>query len=487
MTHRKPATCAYVYLFATLVVAHPGVALAAFDGPGTPTPTEYLTAVARADRVVAPASLYAALAALHKGIPAFSRQTGYACSQCHYHFPQLTPFGRMFKLNGYTLTGLTPIVQPGDTARGGSLKLSPIPPVAAMAVISAARTAKAQPETQNNTTQFPQEFSVFLAGQLTPNVGAFTQITYAAADAAVALDNVDIRYATHTMMGDRDLLFGLTLHNNPTVQDVWNTVPAWSYPFMASEVGPSPMAGTLIDGALAQQVVGFGAYSLFNEVLYTELTAYRSAPQGGHVPLDSTAENTTKGIIPYWRAALQHVGQSTYLMLGTYGFSAQLYPTGITGPTNRYTDVGVDAQVEQKAGTGMVIGRAAFVHEQQALDAMFAAGESQNLKDNLSTARASVSFLPSLRWGATLGYFQTSGSSDTTLFAPAELTGSRTGSPNTSGIVGELDFNAWQNTRFGLQYVAYGKFNGAGNNYDVAGGRRAGDNNTLYLYTWIAF
>src|SRR5438034_1321507 len=39
-------------------------------------------------------------------IPSFSRQTGLACNVCHTTFPQLTSFGRRFKLNGYTLTGL---------------------------------------------------------------------------------------------------------------------------------------------------------------------------------------------------------------------------------------------------------------------------------------------------------------------------------------------------------------------------------------------
>src|SRR5205823_7803885 len=85
-----------------------------------------------ANAAVAPASLYAALAAVM--VPSFSRQTGLACAACHYQFPQLTPFGRLFKLNGYTLTALPTIGQPGDSAGRESLKLASIPPVAAMLV-----------------------------------------------------------------------------------------------------------------------------------------------------------------------------------------------------------------------------------------------------------------------------------------------------------------------------------------------------------------
>jgi len=470
-----------------LALAYPTAVFASTHRPDRRTPGDYLASLAGADRVVAPASLYRALAVLHAKIPPFSRQTGLACSQCHYQFPQLTPFGRMFKLNGYTLTGLTVITQPGDTARGGSLSLLPIPAVGVMAVVSGTHTGKEQPGTQNNTAMLPQEFSVFLAGALTPRLGAFTQLTYSAADGAVGIDNIDIRYANHTTVGTRDLLYGLTLHNNPTVQDAWNTVPAWSYPFMGSDVSPSPIAATLIDGGLEQQVVGFGAYSLFNQIFYAELTAYRSAPQGKSVPLDSSAENATKGVIPYWRAAFQHVGQSTYWMVGAYGFSGRLYPTGVTGPTNHYTDAGFDAEVEQKAGARTFIGRATYIHENQTLDATFAAGGSEQVKNDVTTSRASIGFLPSFRWGTTLAYFQTSGSGDVTLYAPATVTGSRTGSPNTSGLVGEVQFNPWQNTRFGLQYVAYNKFNGASTDYDVPAGRKAADNNTLYLYTWLAF
>src|SRR5205814_3951326 len=124
----------------------------------------------RADRAVVPPALYAALAAIRR-IPSFSRQTKLACSACHYQFPQLTPFGRRFKLNGYTLTGLQTIGQPADTT-SETLKLAPIPPASAMVVGSLTRTNKAQPGTQNNTASFPQQLSLFLAGQVTPNVGA---------------------------------------------------------------------------------------------------------------------------------------------------------------------------------------------------------------------------------------------------------------------------------------------------------------------------
>ncbi|MGO9983712.1 MAG: hypothetical protein ACLPIX_05815, partial [Rhodomicrobium sp.] len=38
-------------------------------------------------------------------VPAYARQTGQPCATCHTAFPELTPYGRQFKLTGYTAGG----------------------------------------------------------------------------------------------------------------------------------------------------------------------------------------------------------------------------------------------------------------------------------------------------------------------------------------------------------------------------------------------
>src|ERR1700674_4421465 len=40
-----------------------------------------------------------------QALPSFARQTGQPCGTCHTDFPGLTPFGRRFKLAGYTTGG----------------------------------------------------------------------------------------------------------------------------------------------------------------------------------------------------------------------------------------------------------------------------------------------------------------------------------------------------------------------------------------------
>ena len=435
--------------------------------------------------LVMPTATRELLAAIHRKVPAFSRQTGLACSACHYQFPQLTPFGRSFKLNGYSLVGLKPVVEP-NAKKGSSLSLLPIPPIAVMLMASGSHLGEARPGAQNDNAEMPQQLSLFMAGALTPHLGALLQVTYEGASGTVGIDNSDIRYVTRTQIAAKSAVVGITLHNNPTVQDVWNTTPAWGYPFISSDATPGAAAGAIIDGTLAQQVLGLGAYGLWNNLLYVEATGYRTAQQGVSPP-DSTATNVIHGVAPYWRAALQHQFGSTYGMVGTYGLATQLYPSGVTGLTDRHTDAAVDAQIEQPfGGGGVVIARATWINEEQRLAALFASGGADQLRHTLNTAQINATFEPSQAYGGTIGYFSTTGTRDTLLYAASPLVGSHTGKPLTDGFIEEFDVNPWQNIRIGIQGVEYSRFNGAATNYDGVG-RPASGNNTVYVFTWVAF
>ena len=422
---------------------------------------------------------------LGKKLPSFSRQTHLACSACHYQFPQLTPFGRQFKLNGYTLSGLPEITQK-DSAERQTLKLSPISPVAAMIVVSHTSLNTTIPGTANGTVLFPDQLSLFYAGELTPKIGAFMQLTYSAPDGAIGIDNVDLRFADRTTLGGKQFVYGLSLENNPTVQDVWNTVPAWGYPFMSSPIAPTPTAATIIDGALGQQVAGLGVYGFWNSLVYAEFTGYARAPQGVPFPLDSSVTGVINGFTPYWRVALQKQWGNEYLEVGTFGMQTHLLPTGYSGPSNQLTDIAGDAQFEHKTGSGVLIGRFTYIHERQTLDATYAAGGASNLDNSLNSWKLNASYDPSLLLGFTLGAFGTTGTTDQLLYAPGSVAGSATGSPNSDGWIAEFNYNPWQNTRLALQYTGYTRFNGGSSNYDGSG-RSASANNTVYVYLWMAF
>lgn len=435
----------------------------------------------------AQASVGATVAGRAVVVPSFSRQTGLACGACHFQFLQLTPFGRTFKLNGYTMTGIRMIGAGRDSTHRETLSLASVPPISAMVIASVSHVAKTPDGTQNGGAALPQEASIFIAGAIAPKLGAFLQYTYSGDEGSFGVDNVDIRFASHATLASRDLLYGVTLHNNPTVQDVWNTSPVWGWPFNGSGQTPASIASPVLAGAFAQKVLGIGAYGLWNQTLYGEVTLYRSALQGHALPLDSSASGVLKDVAPYWRMALQRDVGGGHVTVGTYGITSHVFGSGVTGLSDQFTDVAGDAQYESRvAGDRVVVVRGNVIHERRTLSSLFASGGTEQLYQRLTSLQASVSFQPSATKSATLGVFSTTGTRDRTLFAAEEVTGSSTGSPETAGLTGEVTLNPWQNARLGLQYTAFTRFNGASTNYDGAG-RRARDNNTLYLFTWLVF
>ena len=110
----------------------------------------------------------------------------------------------------------------------------------------------------NNITV--QATSLYTGGRITDNLGAFIQGTYDNVSRRFGWDQADIRYADKVNVGDHNLLWGVTLNNNPTVQDVWNTTPAWTFPYASSTIAPKPSAATIIDGTFAAHVLSVGGY-----------------------------------------------------------------------------------------------------------------------------------------------------------------------------------------------------------------------------------
>ena len=58
----------------------------------------------RGATALAVAALVALLPSTANALPSYARQTGQNCVACHAggQFPELTPYGRLFKLTGYT-------------------------------------------------------------------------------------------------------------------------------------------------------------------------------------------------------------------------------------------------------------------------------------------------------------------------------------------------------------------------------------------------
>lgn len=436
-----------------------------------------------------------ALAALPQSafaVPSYARQTGLACEACHTVFPQLTPFGRVFKASGYTLFN-TLKVEDINRLKQSTLSLSDIPPVSAMVMAGTSFAAKANdPQSSSTSTDFPQQLSLFYAGRIADNVGAYIQLTYDDQSGTFGIDNTDIRFADVANFDGHNLIYGVSLNNNPTVQDLWNSTPAWSQPFIGSPALTSPAGITQIESSLAQVVAGLTAYAFIDQSFYAEAGVYRSALQGASVANSgNTNNNIIAGTAPYWRFAYEHDWGDNSWELGTLGLYTELRnpvtPAGnainVSLPnaaTDKFFDAGLDTQYEYINDDDQFSIDARWIHETQNLDASHAAGFASNASDELDSSNVVATYYWRRKFGGALGFFNLSGSQDPLYY------GNFKGNSNSSWGMAEIDYVPWLNIKLGLQYTAYLKFNGGMSSYDGAG-RNASDNNLLYLYLWLAF
>lgn len=408
-------------------------------------------------------------------IPLFNRQTGQNCVACHAggQFPELTPYGRLFKLTGYTIGERTV-------------------PVSAMAVLSYSKVAdtskSADPAAdfqKNGSLIFPTA-SLFLGGKVSDNFGAFAQITYdryavqsddGAFHGHSNADNIDLRYADRFIDTRRDLIVGLSVNNNPSVADPWNTAAAW----MQYVPVPSPTSSQFIDGnapypgfAAGGNIAGVTAYAFWDQAVYAEIGGYRTAKglfRFMSAGLNDADVTKLKGLNPYWRLAFSHEWGAHNLMVGTSGMVARAYddPLDTSDPatTHHDRDIGIDSQYQYILDPHSVTAQFAYTrnHHRYA-DASPEAGTS----DTTNVMRTKLTYVYHARYGGSVGSFDLTGSTNAT----------------TRGWTYEAFWTPLQNVRIGAQYTGYSRFDGAASNYDGAG-RNARDNNTTFLYVWGAY
>lgn len=434
-------------------------------------------------RIAVVLCLMLALGRAH-AVPSFARQTGLSCNVCHRNPPELTPFGRRFKLSGYGLTSTAATEKVGNSK---DLSLSKYLPVSAMVLLSNTAFQANQPASQNNAAGFPQQLSFFFAGSFAPHFGGLAQATYTHSNDHFGMDNTDIRFANHAKLGSQDLDYGITLNNNPTVEDLWNSTPAWGFPWITTASGVSQIASPVINGALGQDVAGVGGYSMWNNHLYTDVTVYRTEHAGAATPVTGTGQAfNISGVAPYWRAAWQQFWDRNYLMVGTYGIYLNSTPGAVSGPTDRRADPSFDFQYGRPFGANQLDVHGTYMREKSNLGATYAAGGASVQSHRLNAFKVDTVYHWKSRYSAAAGAFSTSGTADPLLYAPAPLTGSNNGSPGSSGYIAQFAYWPAQNIDIDFNYTGFWKFNGATTNYDGAN-RNASDNNTAYVALWLSF
>ena len=466
-----------------------------------------------------------------QALPLFARQTGQNCLACHAggQFPELTPYGRMFKLTGYTF---------GERV---SVPLSVMGYASYTKVSDTSKSDNPAADFEKNGVPVIGGGSLFTGGKITDNIGAFVQWTYNNYDSEdangnwhghSAMDNVDIRYAERFIDANRDLIFGVSLNNNPSVSDVWNTASAWMQYVPGAGVpannfndAATPYPGTSSGG----NVAGVSAYMYLNKLVYAELGSYRTA-NGIFSPLSLglTDANTTKlqgSNNPYLRLALTHEFGPQNIMVGASHNIAHIYddPTNTSDPNSvsRTVSTGLDAQYQYLLDPHTITVQAAYMRQKTDVSpntatANVGAGAGfpfvdangnpladPNNSNTTNTFRAKLSYIYQAKYGGSLAYFNLTGTTDTAHqtsgydpvncgglivcnTSSVRVSGNLSGNPATQGFTYEAFWMPVQYARVGVQYTAYNKYNGASNNYDGFG-RNASDNNTLFLYVWAAY
>jgi hypothetical protein len=447
-----------------------------------------------------------------EALPLFARQTGHNCIACHAggQFPELTPYGRKFKLTGYTL--------------GERVKV----PLAVMGVASVTKVRNT-----NGSSDIPGDFpkdgvfnpttvSVLCCGKLTDNLGLFAQWTHDAYDhqndrshwiGLSHIDQFDLRLADRFIDPGQDLIVGASLNNNPGVSDVWNThnsaftpvptyVPESNATTRDGKVASADLKTMPILQQLGQASAGLSTYAFWNNMLYAEVGAYQKANRAFSFMTDKQQSDPAmvklKGFNPYWRLALNHDWGPHSAMVGMHGMNAETYadPTINGGPTTKFRDVGVDGQYQYILDPYSVTAMFSYTHEKQRYaDELWnptnpgynvtSTPLAANASNDLDYLRLKLTYVYQAKYGASLAYSSVKGSADSTVYA-----NNTSNTPDSRLWTPEIFWMPIQYVRVGLQYYKWDLFNGSKSAYDASGqvpGRNASDNNMFFLYVWAAY
>ena len=234
-----------------------------------------------------------------------------------------------------------------------------------MAQISYTHTKTALPDSaisgalaKDGDLSFPQQVSFFYAGKIADGLGAFVQLTYDGNEDHFGFDNTDIRYAHHLSFGgandnNHDMILGVTLNNNPTVQDVWNTTPAWGFPYAASSSAPGTprrRRSTAAAGGFGQTVGGLGVYVWLDDHFYAEISDYTSAIPGGAHPLGQHANERGARIGALLAPGLRAALGPQFLVGRRLRLDCERPPgerqRALAGATDKFKDTAVDVQYQ---------------------------------------------------------------------------------------------------------------------------------------------
>ncbi len=278
-------------------------------------------------------------------ISAFARQTGFACSACHYqHFPELNAFGREFKAGGFTMIGGQSLIEGEVLSLPSVLNASLMTRAVYNNTYGDNKTAKAS-EYDNGTWDFPDDAHIQFAGRAGGNVGFYTAVSLMPDEAGRAVQfkipfvfkaydtqiNI-IPYSTNTAgpsWSFEVLNTGVTETHTPLLHKVETSAPQ----YVLSGGGGMAMAGTPATG------IAFVAYKPYGYINYSLWARDQLGFIGGHQHIASP--------LHYLRAAVTPTIAGWDFGLGGAGWFGSETWGPLDGPTrNRASAWAIDAQAQ---------------------------------------------------------------------------------------------------------------------------------------------
>ena len=438
-------------------------------------------------------------------VPSFAAQTGQPCQTCHIGAlgPQLTPYGRNFKIKGYTLQGGTGIASQVHLALWVQSGLSSIqkdlPP------------SGVTPDFGRNNNIFVSAVSLFYSGRITDHVGVFLQASYDNVGKAIAQDNSDIRVIGDTELFGHDVDYGFTFNNAPGWSDPYNSNYLWGYPYISNNLAPSPNAGSILGGALQDNSLGVVGYTWIDQHIYLDLGGYVSQPPGYQKVFgESYGPGSSTGLEPWASVTYAWFWGNNNAHLGGHFFYGRFNPTtDVRSSDGRYghdsyTDFlfsnGYQYIGDENVNVFTVDGFYDFEYQHLAgsSNVFNPSYSSSRTNNHLNEAKEWATYYYKETYGATIAFDKIWGNSNDLLYNTGadDSTGSIKGLPNSTAFIVEGDWvpfgkpdsfvHPFLNWKLGLQYTIYTQFNGSGKNYDGFG-RAASDNNTFFLFLWTVF
>ncbi len=295
-------------------------------------------------------------------IPAFARQTGLACDVCHTVFPHLTPFGREFKLHGYTYdySSLIKMVRQAAKERaaeqGGmpNLMINKIPMVSVRIAGMWSQqdggstvVPSGHPTAGQGAFSYPAGYghssfelvrgdSLYIAGEITPNIGAWVEIggwNDNGGSASLAGYNVIFNGGDHTV-DNKNFTYGLSFENMVGFDDVGQAGPGnWGMTDLQNVLSThntlfDPFGGTIVEGGEAYAMIG----NFTSGGIYGNIGLYDPSPSTNEGA--GTGANDTAGGVPgsgAWNGAKNADGyadiefwlpgyHNIYSMIGAFGY-----------------------------------------------------------------------------------------------------------------------------------------------------------------------